>query len=155
MTTLEQSGKPEGQRPLLLLDSLARVFTVWGLGMGTAITATLAAALVYRLGGGMLLLEMVLALVVGATAAGGVVYLDYVKAHFRMDPVWEAQSAKVVSSLVTLVVLFAVALLLSSLMLPLLVIGTLYVRARRQRGESWRQRAEMFIGEAMPRIAFL
>jgi len=155
MTTLQQSGTPAGQRPLVWLDSLARVVTVWGLGLGTAITATLAAALVYRLGGGSFLLEMVLALVVGATAAGGVVYLDYVKAHFRMDPAWEARSAKVVSSLVTLVALFAVALLLSSLMLPILAAGILYVRSRRQRGESWRKRAEMFIGEAMPRIAFL
>ncbi len=155
MTRLEQSGTPAGQRPLVWLDSLARVVTVGGLGTGTAITATLAAALVYRLGGGSFLLEMVLALVIGATAAGGVVYLDYIKAHFRMDPAWEARSAKVVSSLVTLGVLFAVALLLSLLMLPILVIGILYIRARRGRGEGWRKRAEMFIGEAMPRIAFL
>lgn len=155
MTTLEQLGPPASQRPLVWLDSLARVVTVWGLGTGTAITATLAAALVYRLGGGPFLLEMALALVIGATAAGGAVYLDYIKAHLRMDSAWEARSAKVVSSLVTLVALFAVALLLSSLMLPILAAGILYVRSRRQRGESWRKRAEMFIGEAMPHIAFL
>lgn len=137
------------------LDSLVRIVTVWGLGTGTAVTATLAAALVYRLGGGTFLLEIVLALVVGVTAAGGAIYLDYVKAHFRMDPAWEPRSAKAVSSLVTLGVLFTVALLLSALMLPILGTGILYVRARRQRGESWRKRVEMFIGEALPRIAFL
>jgi len=154
MTTLEQSGR-SADRPLSWLDSLARVVTVWGLGTGTAITATLAAAATYRLGGGSFLLEMVLALIVGATAAGGVVYLDYVKAHVRLDPAREGQAARVVSSVASLVFLFVSALFLSAFMLPLLAVGVAYVRARRHRGESWRQRANMFIGEAMPRIALL
>ena len=146
---------PLAKRPLTWMDSLARVVTVWGLGTGTAITATLAAALAFHLGAGSFTLQMVLALVIGATAAGSAIYLDYVKAHIRIDPVWKSRSTMVVSTIATLVYLFLAALFLSALMLPVLVVGVGYVRSRHQRGENWRKRAEMFIGEAMPRIALL
>ena len=153
MTTIEQ---PEASAPTLTwLDSLARVVTVWGLGVGTASAATLVAVLAYHMGASSFPLSMLVALVVGMTTAGGAVYLDYVKAHVRVDPAWEPHAAKVVSSLATLVYLFVVASLISLLMLPILAAGVLYIRSRSHKGESWRRRADMFIGEAMPRISLL
>lgn len=142
-------------KPLAWLDSLARIVTVWGLGIGTAVGAVLTAALVCHVGGGGLLLSMILALTVGATGAGCAFYLDYIKKHVRVDMTWKYQSAKVVSTVATLVYLFIAACVFSLLMLPILVAGILYVRANVQRGQNWRRRVDMFIGEAMPRIAFL
>lgn len=153
MITVEQTAAPS--TPPTWLDSLARVVTVWGLGIGTAIGATLIAALGYHSGGRGLLLSMAVTVTVAATAAGSALYLDYVKSHVRVDSAGKNRSAKVVSSAATLVYLFVAASLFSLLMLPLLVVGIVYARARTQRGQPWRRRAEMFIGEAMPRIAFL
>lgn len=142
-------------KPSTWLDSLARIVTVWGLGVGTTVGAVLTAALVYHIGGGGFLLSMILALTVGATGAGCAFYLDYIKGHVRIDMTWKYRSAKIVSTVSTLVYLFIAAFLFSLLMLPILVAGILYVRAKAQREQSWRRRVDMFIGEAMPRIAFL
>ncbi len=153
MTTIEQPTAPV--TPPTWLDSLARIVTVWGLGLGTAAGASLIAASVYYCGGGSFLLSMILAFTLGATGAGCVLYLDYIKGHVRVDPAWKYRSAKVVSTITTLAYLFVVASLFSLFMIPIIVVGVLYVRAKAQRGQSWRRRVEMFIGEAMPRIAFL
>ena len=128
---------------------------VGGLAMGMGLAAALSAAATIRLGGGQFLILSVFILVAGASVGGGVLYLDYVKAHVHLDLTQASPSVKVISLCVTLVVLYVAATLLSALMIPIVLVGLSYVRAKRQRGQTWRERTEMFIAEAMPRIAVL
>lgn len=123
--------------------------------MGTGLAAAFSAAATTWLGGSQFLTLAVLALVAGASAGGSVLYLDYVKAHVHLDLTQSSLPARAISFFVTLVILYVAAALLSVLMIPIVLVGLPYIRAKRQRGRTWRERTEMFIAEAMPRIAVL
>lgn len=152
MTKMEQSALPIP--PPTWLDSPIRVITVWGLGMGTAVSAVLATGLLHFFGLTGLLLAMPVALIIGLTCGGSTLYLSFIKDHMRVDRSSFVSSAKVISVGSTLVFLFVIAFLVSFLMLPFFVSGILYVQAKAHGEQSWRKSADMFIGEAMPRIAF-
>ena len=141
--------------PATWTDSLVRVATVGGLAMGSVIAAALTAAASLSLGWGQFITLAALAFVGGASVSGSALYLDYVKAHLHLDLTQSSLPTKAISFFATLVILYVAAALLSFLMIPILLVGFLYIRAKRQRGRTWREQIEMFITEAMPRIAVL
>ena len=154
ITAAEQlTSAPNFQPRLTWGDSLVRVATVWGLGTGLAIVAALTAALIWHLGGGPHPALLGAASTIGISTGGGVVYLDYVKRHIRLDPARKAPAARVISGVAVLGTLFLFALLLSALMPLILLVGIPYVESKRQRGTPWREQTDMFIGELLPRVA--
>lgn len=144
-------------------DSLARVVTVGGLGAGLAIIGAAVTAALWHSTGNLMATLVITSLIVGMTGGGGALYLDYIKRHTRLGAVPGSPAAKFVSSAAALLVLFVSAFLVSTFMLPLLVVGVLQIRAEQRgttwrerpnlRESSWRERADRFIGDVLPRIA--
>lgn len=139
--------------PAMWGDSLARVVTVWGLGVGLAVVGAAVMAALWHSTGNLAATLAVTSLIVGMTGGGGALYLDYMKRHTRLGAVLGSPAARFISSAAALLVLFVSAFLVSTFMLPLLAVGALQVRAKQKRETTWQERADLFISDIIPRIA--
>ena len=134
---------------------IARIATVWGLGMGTGVALCLYAWLVARLGGGHFALVCALCAALGMMLAAGLAYLQYVQRHLRIVFTSDVRHGSWIAATIGAVMLFISAALVVILSAPVLMGFALYVEAVKRTGQvmTLRQKTDAYFGGLVPHLS--
>ncbi len=135
-------------------DRLARVVTVWGLGIGTVVSLSLLAGLCLHLHTNEFIFCGVLGSVTGATLGLGTLYQRFVQRHTRAYVRADDPVSYSIALIMGNAVLFFVASLIAFLAVPLLIGFVISMEFQKRKEMTLMQKTERYIGSIVPSMLF-